>query len=115
VTVAPIPPRGVVARPRRALDVERGELARWAHADQLPHLELSLRAAGEFGGYPAQRAHVRVSTFPQRLDGITDPAELRQMAWTLLGAARWLDRAAGPRGVEPDPQTTIYDHLEATP
>jgi hypothetical protein len=113
VTVAPIPPRGAVARPRRALDVERGELARWAHTDQLPHLELSLRAAGAFGGYHEQLAHARVSTWPGTVTGITDPAELRHMAWMLLGAARWLEaQDREPRTPDPHPQTTIYDHLE---
>jgi hypothetical protein len=116
MTVAPIPPRGVVARPRRTLDASRGEVAAWRHADQLPRLEVTLRAAGAFGGYREQLAHARVSTFPGTVAGITDPAELRQMAWMLLGAARWLERAGAnrePRTPDPHPQTTIYDHLEA--
>jgi hypothetical protein len=116
VTVAPIPPRGVAARPTRTLDASRGEVAVWQHADQLPALQVTLRAAGAFGGYPEQRAHARVSTWPGTVAGVTDPDELRQMAWMLLGAARWLERAGAnrePRTPDPDPQTTIYDHLEA--
>jgi hypothetical protein len=114
MTVAPIPPRGVVARPTRTLDASRGEIAAWRHADQLPRLEVTLRAAGAFGGYHEQLAHARVSTFPGTVTGITDPAELRQMAWMLLGAARWLEaQDREPRTTDPDPQTTIYDHLEA--
>jgi hypothetical protein len=86
----------------------------WRHADQLPALEVTLRAAGAFGGYHEQLAHARVSTFPGTVAGITDPAELRQMAWMLLGAARWLEaQDREPHTTEPDPQTTIYDHLEA--
>jgi hypothetical protein len=112
MTVAPIPPPGAVARPPRGLDASRGEVAVWQHTDQLPALQVTLRAAGSFGGYPEQRAHARVSTWPATVAGITDPAELRAMAWTLLAAARWLDRhstSPGPR--TPDPQTTIYDHI----
>jgi hypothetical protein len=99
---------------------DRGEVARWRHTDRLPALELSLRAAGKHGGYPEQPAHVLVSPHPVRMEGITDPAELRQIAWCLLAAAAWLERQhpAQPEPAEPaepDPQMTVFDFVEATP
>jgi hypothetical protein len=114
VTTAPVPPAGAVADFTRHLDRDRGEVARWRHADTLPALELSLRAAGQFGGFPERPATVRVSTFPGPVQGVTDPGELRQMAWMLLDAARWLERQHGRPTAEDDPQQTIYDHIEET-
>jgi hypothetical protein len=112
----PTSPAGIVALDSRHLQNDRGEVARWRHADVLPYVEVSLRAAGQHGGYPEQIAHVNVRTGPATcgLDGVTDPRELRQVAWLLLDAARWLERNAHARPAEPDPQTSIYDHLETT-
>jgi hypothetical protein len=101
-----------VAVERRRLDTTRGEVARWRHSAALPALELRLYAAGEFGGYPEHPALVQVSTWPGPIAGITDPAELRAIAWLVLDAARWLERQTGALPTEPDPQLTIYDHLE---
>ena len=110
----PTTPPGAVAAVRRVLQRERGEVARWRLSERLPAIELSFRAAGKHGGYPDQPAHVRVSTFPGPVDGVTDPAELERAAWAILTAARWLARVQGPAGArEPDPQLTIDDVLRA--
>lgn len=114
---APRPPTGAIASPPRTLQSDHGEIARWAHADVLPSLEVSLRAAGKHGGYPHQPANVRVSTFPGPLDGITDPRELRQCAWVLLAAATWLERQhpTPDQPADPDPQMTVFDFVETVP
>lgn len=110
----PSPPSGAVPTPPRQLQADRGEIAEWRHADVLPALEVSLRAAGRHGGYPDQPANVRVTTFPGPLAGVTDPRELRQCAWLLLAAAAWLERQhpAQAAPAEPDPQTSVYDHVD---
>jgi hypothetical protein len=113
MTAAPRPPSGAVER--RPL---RGELARWHHADRLPFLEVALHT-----GDDDRPPRVDLTTGQGRhpMTGITDPVELRAGAWLLLAAARWLEadrrRLELPQPeAEPDPQLTIYDHLEeATP
>lgn len=122
MTTAPRPPAGVVVE-RPVLGNGRDELTRWRHATRPPYLTVTFHHArptverrGRItdDGAPPR---VTVGTFPGPLDGVTDPRELRQCAWTLLAAARWLDdeRARldlpAPE-VEPDPQMTIYDALE---
>jgi hypothetical protein len=110
VTTAPIAPAGATIHPR--VDRDRGELARWAHTDR-PHgrLELSFRVVGNYSTRTPDHAHVRVHTWPGPAE-ITDPRELRLMAWMLLDAARWLDRNTDHPETTPDAQTSIYDHLE---
>jgi hypothetical protein len=95
----------------------RGELARWAHSDRVPYLEVTLFP----GAGPDRPPAVTVATAPGRfpLEGVTDPTELRRAAWLLLGAARALEherrRAGLPDDVpEPDPQMTVFDYPEAT-
>lgn len=93
----PTPPDdGAVPTPVRHLRQDRGEIARWRHADRLPAVELSLRSAGTFGGYPAQPATVTVHTWPGPVDGITDPNELEAIAQSILAAADWLRRQPAP-------------------
>jgi hypothetical protein len=107
---APAAPSGSIDVPLRPYDRQRGIVARWRHGDQLPAVEVEL-----FAPVDNQPARVRVSIvpYPILLDGVTDPAELRRVAWCALRAARWLEREADPRRpAAPDPQTTIYDHLE---
>jgi hypothetical protein len=115
----PRPPAGSIALPLGQLEPTRGENARWRHTHTLPAVELSLRVAGQHGGYRPQDAHVQIRHVPVGGPIYTrDPGELRQIAWLYLAAAHWLDRQQPgcDEDAEPDPQTTIYDHLqEATP
>jgi hypothetical protein len=106
----PAPPAGVILTDPHRLWPTCGERARWQIGDQLPALTFSFRAAGSFGGMPEQPAYVRLSAMPVfRPWGITDPAELRRLAWAALAAATWLERQQPPLDPAPNPQTSIYD------
>jgi hypothetical protein len=102
----PGPPVGFVEAPRRDLRQHVGEVARWRHAADV---ELSLRARLD-----EAPAHVHLDVWPRPAfrSGVTRPAELRQLAWALLTAARWLEHHAVAVPAEPDPQLTIYDELQ---
>jgi hypothetical protein len=108
MTAAPTPPAGASVQRCR----QEGELARWTHTDRAHgRLELSFRIVGNYTTRIPDHAHVRVHTWPGPAE-ITDPAELRLMAWMLLDAARWLERNTTPPDVDPDPQLTIRDALQ---
>ena len=107
--IAPSAPAGFVDAARRDLRADVAEVARWRSDD----FELSLRAR-RLVGDDERPPHVRVTVWPAPTywSGVTSPTELRQRAWALLTAARWLEHAAGPVEVPDDPQITIYDHLQ---
>jgi hypothetical protein len=104
MTAAPRPPAGVAADPHHRLQPHRGEIASWRHTDTRPALGLRF--------YDGDPPVVEVTVWPGTY-ATSDPSDLRQMAWMLLAAAAWQERALGRPPAEPDPQLTIYDHLEA--
>lgn len=105
---APTAPVGFVDTTRRDLRSDVAEVARW----RLDDFEVSLRARRHVGD-DERPPHVRVTVWPAPTywSGVTSPSELRQRAWALLDAARWLERHAGASEADPDPQRTIYDEL----
>lgn len=117
----PAPPSGAVALPARHVEHELGRVAVWRHAvGAIPWLEVRLNRATVGDPLckirpPRDRPTVDVRTGPASfgVDGVTDPEELRQQAWLLLGAARWLERELGGRNHrEPViPQPSLLDAL----
>lgn len=119
MTAVPSPPAG--ARVHQALDGR--VVAEWDHGPGPGALSVRLHAAGPRHLLdPRGRTTtvdapptVDVRIVPHRSGccGVTDPAELRAMAWLLLAAASWQDRARAAAGltapVVPDPQLSLLD------
>lgn len=81
------------------------------HADTLPYL--AVRHHEPTDGRPA-RVDVYTGPAGHSPKGVTDPRELRAMAWMLLDAARWLTPTAPAPARVDDPQTTLFDLMEAS-